>query len=52
MSSDFKQIIGKHSTAIAKALAENLKHNKHVVRKAALTTLSKLLITEGAGGNF
>jgi hypothetical protein len=33
-------------------LAENLKNNKYVVRRNTLITISRLLIAEGAGGNF
>ena len=47
-----KGIVGKYSTAIAKSLVENLKNNKYVVRKSTLVTLGRILITEGAGGNF
>lgn len=47
-----KGIIGKYSVAMSKSLAENLKNNKYVVRRNTLITISKLLITEGAGGNF
>lgn len=47
-----KGVIGKYSTAITKSLVENLKNNKYAVRKNTLITLSRLLITEGAGGNF
>lgn len=49
---ELRAVIGKYSTAITKALAENLKNNKYAVRKNTLVTIGKLLITEGAGGNF
>ncbi len=38
--------------ALSKSLAENLKNNKYLVRKNTLVTIGRLLITEGAGGNF
>jgi hypothetical protein len=47
-----KNVVGKYSTGLTKALSENLKHNKFQVRKTTLGTISKLLVTEGAGGNF
>ena len=47
-----KGYIGKYCAAIAKALGENLKHNKYQVRKVTLITLSRLLVTEGAGNNL
>lgn len=49
---ELRTVIGKYSTGITKALAENLKNNKYAVRKNTLVTIGKLLITEGAGGNF
>lgn len=45
-------MIGKYSQGLSKALGENLKNNKHQIRKATLITVSRLLVTEGAGGNF
>lgn len=52
LSVELRGVIGKYSTAITKSLAENLKNNKYAVRKNTLITIGKLLITEGAGGNF
>lgn len=44
--------MGKYSVSITKSLVENLKNNKYAVRKNTLLTLGRILITEGAGGNF
>lgn len=52
MCKELRTTIGKYSTNIVKALSDNLKHNRFQVRKITLVTLSKLLVTEGAGGNF
>lgn len=52
LSSELKNTVGKYSTSITKSLVENLKNNKYAVRKNTLITLSRILITEGAGGNF
>lgn len=52
LSSELKGIVGKYSTSITKSLVENLKNNKYAVRKNTLLTLGRILITEGAGGNF
>ena len=52
LSTQLRGVIGKYAVAISKSLAENLKNNKYLVRKNTLVTIGRLLITEGAGGNF
>lgn len=52
MCKETRQVIGKYAASIIKALAENLKHNKFPVRKTTISTIAKLLVTEGAGDNF
>jgi hypothetical protein len=52
MCRELRTTVGKYSASIVKALSENLKHNRFQVRKTALATLAKLLVTEAAGTNF
>lgn len=44
--------IGKHSFNIVKSLTDSLTHQKFKVRKAALESLGKVLVTEGAGAHL
>jgi len=52
VSVGFRDLIGKYSLGIIKALADNLKHNKYQVRKKTLLTISRLLITTEAGSHL
>lgn len=52
VSTQMKDIIGKYSLNIVKALGDNMKHNKYQVRKTTLMTVSRLMVTSDAGNHM